>query len=106
MTAKTGSSRSASPRLLAPFKAPMIFELTAKPIHPNVMAIPMALAVARGNVSPTTARVVGKTGAILSPVQNTATVIALCECSRSMMKVVMAISAAENRSPSFFSYTL
>ena len=49
--------------------APIIRELTAKPVHPQVMTKPMAVPVMRGKASPTIASVVGKTGAIESPLK-------------------------------------
>ena len=51
--------------------APMMLELTARPVHPQVMTKPMAVPVMRGKASPTMARVVGKTGAMVSPAAKT-----------------------------------
>ena len=45
----------------------MMRELTASPIQLDVIAIPMAVPVMRGNTSPMSATVVGKTGAIDMP---------------------------------------
>ena len=63
--------------------APMMRELTARPIHPDVMAMPMAVAVMRGKASPTMASVVGKTGAMATPAQKTmmAAMVGLLVCS-------------------------
>ncbi len=60
--------------------APMIFELTAKPTHPSVITMPIAVAVPRGNVSPVIASVVGNTGAMLRPAQKTAVGHGCVEC--------------------------
>src|SRR5260370_10719520 len=50
---------------------PIFLELTASPIQPQVMAKPIAAPVTAGNISPTTASVVGKTGAIEMPAMAT-----------------------------------
>src|SRR5450755_4889199 len=50
---------------------PIIRELTARPIHPQVMTTPIAVAVILGKASPTMASVVGNTGAIARPAQKT-----------------------------------
>ena len=42
--------------------APMMWELTARPAHPQVMTMPMAVEVMRGKASATMASVVGKDG--------------------------------------------
>jgi hypothetical protein len=66
-------------------------ELTARPSQPEVMAIPMAVAAPRGKASAISAKVVGKTGAIASPVANTVMLSASVEFSCRMAKVVMDI---------------
>src|SRR5258707_10542800 len=74
MMEKAGSSSSAVFRLAesTPAMDPMMGELTASPIQPKVITIPMAVAVMMGNASPTMASVVGNTGAMARPAQNTA----------------------------------
>ena len=93
-TAETGItnraffSRSGSP----PAIAPMMRELTARPIHPQVMTKPMAVPVMRGKASPTMASVVGKTGAMESPAMKTSANAAVGRVVRSIKKVVTAIA--------------
>ncbi len=60
-------TRSGSP----PAIAPMICELTASPIQLYVMTNPIAVPVIRGNPEPTSASVVGNTGAIEMPARKT-----------------------------------
>ena len=72
--------------------APIMRELTARPVHPQVMTKPMAVLVMRGKASPTMASVVGKTGAIESPLRKTSTNAAPGLFVRSIRKVVTAIA--------------
>src|SRR5580704_10466650 len=71
---------------------PITRELTARPNHPELIAIPDAVAVIVGNRSATIARTVGNMGAIANPARNTATPAAAVV--RNIQKVVMAIRTA------------
>src|ERR1017187_9368759 len=75
----------------------MIGLLTASPSQPEVITMPMAVAVMRGNASPTSASVVGKMGAIAKPAQNTTTQAADGLLTCNMANVVMAIATEAPR---------
>ena len=61
-----------SPSGSGPESHPMIGELTVSPVNPQVIVNPIAVAVPCGKMLASTASVVGNTGAIANPVQNTA----------------------------------
>src|ERR1035437_6983493 len=75
-----------------PAMAPMRRELTARPAHPQVMTKPIAVPLMRGKALPTTARVVGNTGAMARPAINTRTAAAPGLLVRSMRNVVTAMA--------------
>ena len=75
-----------------------------RPVIAEVMTMPMAVAVMRRKILPTTPRVVGKTGAIANPAQKTATAATIGSPVRSMAKVVTVI-ATEVHSITFSSLT-
>ena len=62
-TSRAFFKRARSP----PAMDPMMRELTASPIQLDVIAIPIAVPVMRGKTSPSSATVVGKTGAMAMP---------------------------------------
>ena len=66
--------------------APMILELTARPVQPQVMTKPMAVPVMRGKAVPVMASVVGKTGAMARPAMKTSAPAAVGLTVRSMKK--------------------
>ena len=72
-TAMLGSTSSAFFNRVGspPAIEPMMWELTASPIQPDVITIHIAVPVMRGKASPTIASVVGKTGAMDTPARNT-----------------------------------
>lgn len=80
-------------RASLPAIAPIMVELTAKPIQPKVIAIPMAVPVAKGKRLPTTANVVGKTGAMVTPDNAASTVARLVLRVRNVRRVVAAMTA-------------
>src|ERR1700676_2320222 len=71
-------------------------ELTARPIQPQVITMPMAVAVILGNASAVRAKVVGKTGAMARPAQNTAIPAPVEPPVYSMANVEAAMATAEN----------
>ena len=75
-----------------PAIAPMMRELTARPIQPQVMTSPMAVPDMRGKASPTMASVVGKTGAMEIPARKTRTAAAPGLFTRSIRNVVIAMA--------------
>src|ERR1039458_5275994 len=93
MTSRAFLSRLGS----GPAMAPMMRELTARPTHPQVMTMPIAVPVMRGNAVPTMARVVGKTGAMETPAMKTSTEAVIGLLVRSIRQVVtaMAMDAAK-----------
>src|SRR5215467_4708507 len=98
-TENTGITSSALLRRLGspPAIAPMIRELTASPIQPQVMANPMAVPVIRGNTFPTIASVVGNTGAIDTPARNTRIQAPVTPRARRASHVVSAMAAEAAR---------
>src|SRR6266851_210429 len=92
-TENAGRSSSACLRFAGsvPASAPMIGELAASPIHPQVITMPIAVAVPLGNASATIASVVGNTGAIARPAQNTAIPAIVASLDTSIIYVVIAI---------------
>src|SRR5438552_16764792 len=87
------SSKAVCKRLgTVPAIAPMMGALMARPIQPLVITMPMAVAVALGNASPTMASVVGKTGAMARQPQNTATAATATSDVWMATSVVMLIS--------------
>ena len=94
ITSSALRSCSASP----PAMPPIVLELTARPIQPQVMAKPIAVPVTAGNISPTTASVVGKTGAIEMPAMATNARATPGFLVRSMKKVVIAMATEANNS--------
>src|SRR6202161_1682052 len=80
-----------------PAMAPMMWELTARPAHPQVMTMPMAVEVMRGKASATMARVVGKTGAMERPERKTSAAAAPGLFVLSMRKVVTAMATDADR---------
>src|SRR5271166_3509693 len=75
-----------------PAIAPITRELTASPVHPQVITKPIAVPVIRGKASPTIARVVGNTGAIDNPARKTKTQAAVAVLVRNIKNVVIAIA--------------
>ena len=93
-TAAPGMSRRARLRRAgsSPAIAPMMRELTASPAHPQVMTKPMAVPLMRGKALPTSASVVGNTGAMAIPARKTSPAATFGFLVRSMRKVVMAMA--------------
>ena len=88
ITSKALRRRRGSPPAIVPMRR----ELTARPVQPQVMTMPIAVLVMRGKASPTTDRVVGKTGAMESPARKTRTKAGTVRLVRSMRKVVTAMA--------------
>ena len=94
---KTGSTSRPLPSPLGsgPASHPMSGELNVTPLNPHVIMNPMAVAVPCLKVFPTTAMVVGNSGAIARPTQNTATAAVVESVALSIAKVVTAMAMAE-----------
>ncbi len=79
--------RAGSPAAMEPITR----ELTASPIQLEVIAIPIAVPVMRGNTSPMRATVVGNTGAMHIPARNVSIQATVGWLVCSMAKVMIAI---------------
>jgi hypothetical protein len=76
---------------------PMMRELTASPIQLDVIAIPIAVPVMRGNRSPMSATVVGKTGAMDMPARKVTihATVGLRVCNMANVMIAIKTDAAK-----------
>src|SRR3982750_2492255 len=96
-TEQTGRISSPVPSPLGsdPDSQPMIGELITRPLKPQVIVKPMAVAVPCLKRLATSAIVVGNTGAIARPAQNTVMPAMVGSVVCSIDQVVMAIRTAD-----------